>query len=227
MERSVNETKHVLSLEEKKPEEAVHVLPSNLMKSKSENTATRLRRQSDAEQQRQYSGPEVENERSGKGHLGQTQDDKPGHSVGLEGCSYGPCKGGVARLETDKSLAHHQKHRGHKLRGPRKVSASKKSRVLCSKFPLSVRTLVVNRNRGASTSKAEAAHISMTGGFIGDNGIQNMNRIFLEKKDCETKEEICKLGQCLGIVLNGDEDALIERLKSMEQRDRIAWEKMA
>ncbi|GAB4831504.1 hypothetical protein Ancab_005522 [Ancistrocladus abbreviatus] len=64
--RSFNEKKHVSSLKEKEPEEAVHTLPPNLMKSKSEDIATRLMRQSNVEEQMQYSGPEAENERSRK-----------------------------------------------------------------------------------------------------------------------------------------------------------------
>ncbi|GAB4837416.1 hypothetical protein Ancab_002287, partial [Ancistrocladus abbreviatus] len=102
--RSVNEMKHMSSLEEKELEEAVRVLPSNLMKRKSTDITTRLRRQSDAKEQMQYSGPEAKNEKSRKGHLGQTQADKSGHLVGLEDCSCDPCNGGVARLDTDKSL---------------------------------------------------------------------------------------------------------------------------
>ncbi|GAB4841432.1 hypothetical protein Ancab_022153, partial [Ancistrocladus abbreviatus] len=49
--RSFNEKRQLSSLEEKEPKEAVHALPPNLMKSKSEDTATRLTRQLDADEQ--------------------------------------------------------------------------------------------------------------------------------------------------------------------------------
>ncbi|GAB4826597.1 hypothetical protein Ancab_033492 [Ancistrocladus abbreviatus] len=151
------------------------------------------------------SGPAVEKERSRKGHLGPTQADEAGPIVGLEDCLCGPIKGIAARPKTNTSLAQHQK---------RRTDTSLAQHQKC------------RENEGVSTSKKEVACISVTGGSIGDSGIQNMNRIFLLKKDCETAEEICKLGQHLGKVPDRDEEALIERLKDMEQRNRIAWEKL-
>ncbi|GAB4860104.1 hypothetical protein Ancab_011582 [Ancistrocladus abbreviatus] len=64
-------------------------------------------------------------------------------------------------------------------------------------------------------------------GIHGDSSIENMNRLLLEKIDRGTAEEIWEVGKWLGFVVKGDENVLVERLKSMELKDRVVWEKNA
>ncbi|GAB4846513.1 hypothetical protein Ancab_025518 [Ancistrocladus abbreviatus] len=61
---------------------------------------------------------------------------------------------------------------------------------------------------------------------IGDSGINNMNRLCLDKQAESQAQETWELGKLFGAVYNGSEAEIVSKIKSLEERDRGDWEQV-
>ncbi|GAB4859618.1 hypothetical protein Ancab_011092, partial [Ancistrocladus abbreviatus] len=64
------------------------------------------------------------------------------------------------------------------------------------------------------------------GGSIDDSGIENMNRIFLERQHHLSFENIWEGGKLLGATPVSEEAEIVARIKAMEDCDKFIWRKM-
>ncbi|GAB4837010.1 hypothetical protein Ancab_001924 [Ancistrocladus abbreviatus] len=103
------------------------------------------------------------------------------------------------------------------IRGLRSLKCRAK-KLLPSSHPLPI-------NHSIISSPSSPQQPTVSGNSFSDSHIQNMNRLFLLNHCSLDVEAIWDVGKFLGVEFPGHDHEILDRIKTMEDRDKEAWEK--
>ncbi|GAB4849260.1 hypothetical protein Ancab_004064 [Ancistrocladus abbreviatus] len=72
----------------------------------------------------------------------------------------------------------------------------------------------------------QKGEITISGKYIRDEGIQNMNHLFLRKQECDDASFVWEVGKTLEAELRGDEKEILRGIVALEARDRVGRAKL-
>ncbi|GAB4848736.1 hypothetical protein Ancab_003463 [Ancistrocladus abbreviatus] len=151
--------------------------------------------------------------------VSETEDFSLGHGE-LGGCSVGLEEGGIKEVGSAEGAG-----------GPNifsrvgwvglgfSNSLMQNSEALEDRSPNSRNKRMLRRTHRPSAA-VQKGEITNSGNHISDGGIQNMNRLFLRKLECDEASFVWEMGKTLGAEPRGHEKEILRRIADLEARDR-------